>query len=275
MGRLKTRREKLLDDRILVPEEIQIRSLHSLPEFDECVRLQQLTWGRDIVVPSAIFVVGEHTGGFTHGAFDGKRMVGFSMAVAGFRDGQPLLHSHMAAVLPEYQNRGVGRRLKLAQRDDALRKGIPLIEWTFDPLELKNAHFNFNRLGAIARAYIPDCYGITDSPLHAGLPTDRLVAEWWLDSPRVRALMDKNPSPAAPSPDLHAFRVSVPADISELRLSHPARAVEIQSAAREQFQMNFARGFVAFAVEKSPTTAEYLLAPAPSIPGLSLRPLTH
>jgi predicted GNAT superfamily acetyltransferase len=256
--------------------DIQIRPLHSLEEFDECVRLQLLTWGRDITVPSAIFVVGEHTGGLTHGAFDGDRLIGFAMAMAGFRDGHPFLHSHMAAVLPEFRDRGIGRRLKFTQREDALRHGINLIEWTFDPLELKNAHFNFNRLGAIARVYIPNCYGITDSPLHAGLPTDRLVAEWWLDSERVRALLE-NPSAKGPANwDVkEAVRISIPEDIGEIRLVDRSDAFEAQMYVQEEFQKYFAQRLVAFAVEKSASTVDYLLAPASSIPGLSLPPLQH
>lgn len=253
-----------------MPGELQIRPLHSLAEFDECVRLQQITWGRDILVPSAIFVVGEHTGGLTHGAFDGNQMIGFAMALAGFRRGSQFLHSHMAAVLPEHQNRGIGRRLKLAQREDALKQGVNLIEWTFDPLELKNAHFNLNRLGAVARVYIPNCYGITDSPLHAGLPTDRLVAEWWLDSPRVQSVLSDDSSSSRA-----ATRIVVPANIAELKSLDPSRALELQSALRTQFQQAFAQDLVATSVEKSPTTVEYFLEPANSLTGLALPPLCH
>lgn len=257
-----------------MPSDIQIRPLHSVEEFDACVRLQQLTWGREITVPSAIFVVGEHTGGLSHGAFENGKLIGFAMAMAGFRHGRPFLHSHMAAVLPEYRDQGIGRRLKFAQREDALRHGINLIEWTFDPLELKNAHFNFNRLGAIARVYIPNCYGITDSPLHGGLPTDRLVAEWWLDSPRVRALFD-SASPVAAAAASVTARIAIPVDIADLRTSAPSRAVEAQASIREQFQKYFGQGLVAFSVEKSASTVDYLLAPASSIPGLSLPPPSH
>jgi len=253
-----------------VPNEIQVRPLHSLAEFDECVRLQQLTWGRDIVVPSAIFVVGEHTGGLSHGAFEGSRMIGFAMALAGHRDGEGFLHSHMAAVLPEYQNHGIGRRLKLAQREDALDRGIRLIEWTFDPLELKNAYFNFNRLGIIARRYLPNCYGITDSPLHAGLPTDRLVAEWWLDSPRVRAVLGKTPESVRA-----ATRIALPADIGALKVSDPMAALNVQTALREQFQAQFAQGLAATSVEKSGQTVNYILELESSIPGVGSAPQGH
>ena len=119
------------------PSDIEIRHCESLAEYDECVKLELLTWGEHITVPSAIFVVAHHTGGQILGAFDGKRMIGFTLALAGTRGGKPFLHSHMTAVLPEYQNRGIARRLKLFQREDALKNGVPLVEWTFDPLELK------------------------------------------------------------------------------------------------------------------------------------------
>ncbi|MFZ1133728.1 MAG: GNAT family N-acetyltransferase, partial [Candidatus Korobacteraceae bacterium] len=146
------------------------------------VDLEFQVWGfreRD-VVPSQMYVVAAKTGGQVVGAFVGDMMVGFVLAYAGIRDSNPYLHSHMAAVLPEYRDLGVGRRLKLAQRDDALARGIPLIEWTFDPLQTRNAYFNICRLGAVAQRYLLDVYGATSSPLHAGLPTDRLVAEWHL-----------------------------------------------------------------------------------------------
>ncbi len=171
------------------PPDIQIRHCSGLAEYEECVRIQRVTWGDDLIVPSGLSRIAQRTGGQVLGAFDGDRMVGFTLAFAGTRSGEPFLHSHQTAVLPEYRDAGVGRRLKLFQRQDALKRGIKLVEWTFDPLELKNAYFNLVRLGAIARVLIPNCYGITGSALHAGLPTDRLVAEWWLDSVRVKSIL--------------------------------------------------------------------------------------
>ena len=102
------------------------------------------------LVPRRVFILADRIGGQVIGAFDGDVLVGFAMSLPGLRDGRPYLHSHMLAVLPEYRNAGLGRRLKLAQRDDALARGIDLMEWTFDPLEIKNAHLNIARLGAIA-----------------------------------------------------------------------------------------------------------------------------
>lgn len=249
-----------------MPGEIEIRHCHSLAEYDECVRLELATWGESITVPVPIFVVAHHTGGQVLGAFDGAKLIGCTLALAGVRNSTAFLHSHMTAVLPEYQNRGVGRRLKLFQRQDALRRGIHLVEWTFDPLELKNAHFNLSRLGAVARRYIPNCYGITESPLHAGLPTDRLVAEWWLDSPRVQGILADNPLPARGE----AVRIGVPTNFAEIKSRDRAEAARIQSVVREQFQHWFAKDCVATSIETRGETTEYLLEPRTSLSGLDL-----
>ena len=246
--------------------QVQIRPCHSLSEFEECVRLQLIVWGKDIVVPTPVFVVAEHTGGFTHGAFIDSKMVGFSMAFAAYSHSRPFLHSHMAAVAPEYQNTGIGRRLKLAQREDALRAGIGLMEWTFDPLEFRNAHFNLVRLGAIVRRFIPDCYGITDSPLHAGLPTDRLVAEWWLDSERVQSVLARKP----PAKHVEEVRISLPGNLAQIKQKDRAAAARIQSQAAAQFQDFFARGYAATSVEARGANFDYILEPAASIAGLQL-----
>lgn len=247
------------------PPEIEVRHCHSLAEYDECVRLELITWGEAISVPIPLFVVAHHTGGQILGAFHGSRLVGFTMALAGTRPGQQFLHSHMTAVLPEFQNSGVGRRLKLFQREDALRRGIHLVEWTFDPLELKNAYFNLVRLGAVIRRYIPNCYGVTESPLHGGLPTDRLVAEWWLDSERVNSLL------AGSMPRISkAERIPVPTDISELKASDTSGAVRVQSKVREQFQHWFAKGYAVTSIESRGGNTDYILEPAQSIAGLTL-----
>jgi len=247
-------------------DEIQVRHCASLEEYDECVRLEHIVWGEEIAVPSALFVVAHHTGGQVLGAFAGARMVGFTLALAGVRSGAPFLHSHMTAVLPEYRDRGVGRRLKMLQREDALARGIQLIEWTFDPLELKNAHFNLVRLGAIARRFIPNCYGITQSPLHGGLPTDRLVAEWWLGSERVKTVLAGRAAPVCGS----SVRISLQANLEEMKSADLAAAEQIQSEAREQFQKWFAGGYVATAIEDRGDSRDYILEPAGAIAGLLL-----
>src|SRR5580692_7739967 len=187
--------------------DIQIRKCTTLPDFHRCVEIQREVWRESDLEtePYVTFVVAHQTGGQVLGAFDGDTTVGFSMSLVGLHGTAPYLHSHMTGVLASHRDRGVGRMLKLFQRDEALSRDIRLIEWTFDPLELRNAHFNLNRLGAIARQYRPDLYGVTTSPLHRGLATDRLVAEWQLDSPRVVAAIGgliKEPLPAPVSIEL-------------------------------------------------------------------------
>jgi predicted GNAT superfamily acetyltransferase len=181
-----------------MPPDIIVRPLRSLDEFHRCVQIAREVWGEDDLEtePFTTFVIAGLTGGQVLGAFDGDRMVGFTKAFVGYHEGTPYLHSHMTGVLASHRDRRVGRHLKLFQREDALRRGFRLIEWTFDPLETKNAHFNINRLGAICRRYIPNFYGITTSPLHRGMPTDRLLVEWHLDSKRViAAINDLTPDP--------------------------------------------------------------------------------
>jgi predicted GNAT superfamily acetyltransferase len=163
----------------------------------------------------------------------------------------------MVGVAPEYQNRGVGRLLKFAQREEALSRGIDLVEWTFDPLQTRNAHFNLVRLGALVRRLVPNFYGRTSSPLHAGLPTDRLVAEWWLKSPRVvRAISGQTPSAAAT-----AARISLPAAIREICGKDRAEAERIQSRIRQEFAMQFASGRVAVGFEFDEQQSSYILEP--------------
>jgi predicted GNAT superfamily acetyltransferase len=243
---------------------IEVRHCRRLEEFAECVRLQQDTWGQDIVVPSAIFVVAIETGGQVLGAFEGRRLVGFTMALAGIHGNKPFLHSHMTAVLPELRDRGIGRKLKLAQREDALSREIELVEWTFDPLELKNAYFNLVRLGAIVRRFIPNCYGITQSPLHGGLPTDRLLAEWWLDSERVRSILAGRKWLAGKS----VARIGVPVHVGELKEKLRGEAAKVQEKLRAEFERLLGQGYVATGMERAGEFDNYVLEPASSLEGV-------
>jgi predicted GNAT superfamily acetyltransferase len=240
---------------------ILVRHCHGIGEFETCVRLEREVWrSADIdVVPIPLFVVAAETGGQVLGAFHGSELVGFTMAIAGWRNRKPFLHSHMTAVRDGFRDRGIGRQLKLFQRADALAGGISLIEWTFDPLDAKNAYFNFMRLGAIVRRYVPNAYGITTSPLHGALPTDRLVAEWHLRSPRVRrVLAGKRPSLVFSK---NAVRISVPATLQDLKTADPVRAAQIQSEIRAQFTHWLAKGYAATAVASTSSSVDYILEP--------------
>lgn len=239
--------------------EILIRKCESLAEFERCVELQREIWGEaDLEVePVTLFVVASRVGGQVLGAFDAGRMVGYTLALPGIREGRAFLHSHMTGVLGEYRGRGVGRQLKLFQRDEALGRGIRVVEWTFDPLELGNAHFNLNRLGAICRSYVPNLYGVTSSPLHRGLPTDRLMAEWHLDSPRVAGILTGK----LPEPEDAPATVFFPAEFETWRKSGSGEVATVQSRIRGEFQMWFARGYAAIAIRTTPAGTSYLLSP--------------
>jgi len=242
-------------------EGIVVRKCVGIEEFQRCVDLQREIWGeKDLEVePATLFVVAKETGGQVLGAFDGERLVGYTLAVVGFRDGTVFLHSHMTGVHGDYRDRGVGRALKLFQREEALGRGIRLVVWTFDPLETRNAHFNLNRLGAIARKYIPNLYGLTTSPLHLGLPTDRLWAEWQLDSARVAAAV----SDLAGELDTvsSAATIELPAELDRWKRSDGAEVAKVQARIREEFMGWFARGYAAVCVSKSSKGTAYLLAP--------------
>jgi predicted GNAT superfamily acetyltransferase len=171
-------------------------------------------------------------------------MIGFVMALPGIKNdpegARPYLHSHMLAVRQAYRNQGIGLRLKLEQRIDALKRGIRHMEWTFDPLEIKNAYFNIHRLGAIVREYRPDFYGVSSSRLQGGLPTDRLFAEWELDSARVEQVLDGHP----PATLRVEERIKVPAAIYQWKASDTDRdrALAVQLENRESFHRAFQKG---------------------------------
>jgi len=238
---------------------IAIRQLHKLDEFSDVLHLQKVIWGFDDVelLPLRFLVVVSKVGGHVFGAYDGDRMVGFCFAIPGIKPGSmPYLHSHMLGVLPAYHNAGIGRRLKLQQREEALTRGIKLIEWTFDPLELKNAFLNIQKLGAIVRRYYPNQYGTTSSPLHGGLPTDRCIAEWWIDSPRVRTILAGETTVPHPGE-----RIAYPADIARIRKEDNGRAREIQKANATRFLHCFERGLAVTAFTRTETEGAYLLEP--------------
>lgn len=223
-------------------DSIELRYCKEIAEFQACVSLQKEVWNFSDadLIPVRMFVVASKIGGQIIGAFDGATLVGFALSIPGARNGNAYLHSHMLAVREPYRNLGLGRRLKLAQRDEAVTRGFELMEWTFDPLEIKNAYLNIERLGAIVRRYTLNQYGTSSSPLQGGLPTDRCVAEWWLNSKRVTDLMEEGVRPQI-DPEK---TITVPAEIYEWK-SDPVnrdRAREVQLANRQQFLNAFSSG---------------------------------
>ena len=231
-------------------DSIALRRCHGLEEFRACVALQKEVWNfTDAeLVPLRMFVVADKVGGQVMGAFHGKDMVGFALSVPGTRTGHVYLHSHMLAVRKDHRNLGLGRRLKLMQREDALARGIELIEWTFDPLEIKNAYLNIEKLGAIARRYNINQYGVTSSPLQGGLPSDRLIAEWWLKSKRVETLR----APGKNSPFVRESSIEVPAKIYDWKAAPETRgqAQQVQERNRQEFLRAFSRGLSVLGYER-------------------------
>ena len=172
---------------------ITFKQLKTPEDLIPCEGLQEAVWGfnkDDVIPPRFMRVLCKH-GGFAMGAFDDDTMVGFVFGVPAIHYGRPSQHSHMLAVLPEYRNHNIGYKLKIAQREEALGRNIDLITWAFDPLQSRNAHLNINKLGVIACSYDINLYGeSSSSKLHSGLGTDRLLAEWWLVSDKVKTVID-------------------------------------------------------------------------------------
>jgi predicted GNAT superfamily acetyltransferase len=238
---------------------LTIRRCDTLEEMQACFALQKEVWrfSDAELIPVRMFVVANKIGGQVIGAFVQKddekngeqggeetnresELIGFALAIPGVRNGHSYLHSQMLAVRRRYRNGGLGRRLKLWQREDALARGFELMEWTFDPLEIKNAYLNIEKLGAIARRYNVNQYGITSSPLQGGLPSDRLIAEWWMKSARVEAAL----AGALRAEFECRDRIEVPAEIYEWKADATtrARALAVQESNRERFQEAFGNG---------------------------------
>ena len=231
---------------------LELRSCHHVGEFRQAQALEKEVWGFDDLelIPARFFVVGEKIGGHLLAAYDGTNMVAFVFGLPAVRAGRHFIHSHMLAVKEPLRNTGLGREMKLFQRELALSEGYDLIEWTFDPLEIKNAYFNLEKLGAVARHYVVNQYGLTSSPLQGGLPSDRLVAEWWLQSPRVEETLRTGKRPEAEI----TGHVEIPAQIYRWKAQTETRALaaEAQRSVREQFQKVFSEGLTVVGYERAP-----------------------
>jgi predicted GNAT superfamily acetyltransferase len=241
-------------------DAISVRKCTTLAEFEDCVALQREVWGEEDleIEPVSGFIVASETGGQVIGAFDGAKLIGYTLGLVGYRDGSIFIHSHHTGVHHDYRDRRIGRKLKLFQRDEALSRDIRLVQWTFDPLELRNAHFNLNRLGGIARTYKPNLYGITSSPLHRGLATDRLLVEWHLDSKRVVAAI----SDLVREPDCSgSSRIGLPVELEQWKQADVAAVKKLQDRIRVEFTNYFNRGYATVGTCKTSQGTDYILVP--------------
>ena len=240
------------------PDGVTFRSLSSLPDYEACIELQRRTWGRDFsdVVPLSILKVTQKAGGIAAGAFsrDGE-MLGFVYGLAGYEDGQAFHWSHMLAVDPVARDLGLGTRLKLYQRELLLPLGIEEVRWTYDPLEARNAHLNFNHLGVGIAEYVEDMYeGELFSDLAKGIGTDRFIVSWKIASERVaRALVDRRAGAEAPfreAPIVNQelaeaprVRVEVPENIQGVKEQDPDAAAAWRPSTRRAFEHYLAQGY--------------------------------
>jgi len=286
--------------------DIQIRDLTAIDEFRQVIALEKAIWGYTdegdlVTVPVFIFTV--HRGASLIGAYlsSGQgseltlgaggvgQMVGFAYAVVGMKNGKPMLWSHMAGVLPEFRG-GLGYRLKLAQRDRALAQGYDLIEWTFDPMQAMNAHFNFAKLGGVVEEYAPNFYGESTSVLHRGTPTDRVVLSWKIAEPHVvRRLEQQSPElrvkthEVAEAPIVNTtvmegewrkttkidltikerrLWIEIPTGFTEMQQRAPDRALAWRMDVRQMFDEYLAKGYraVDFVLQREAGFGRYLLA---------------
>ena len=235
---------------------ISFRPCHDLRDFEQIAAVQEKIWGDSSreLLPTHVLVAIEKTGGQIFGAFHGEEMIGYLLGLVGVKNGEPYIHSHMTGLLSEYQHCGLGYQLKLKQREDALTRNIRRIEWTFDPFKLRNAYFNFNKLGAIAKTYLPNVYGITVSHFDQGMPTDRLLAEWEIDSLRVEKILHQDSTGSG------SYEVATaPRTVPKIFVPEEGQTLELQTEIREKFQTAFAEGLMVTGVERVEQGMNYCL----------------
>jgi predicted GNAT superfamily acetyltransferase len=270
---------------------MELRDLTTIDEFRQIVELERQIWGVDYddVVTVPILTVTVKRGGVLIGAFDGSRIVGFVYSLPGIKDGKPIQWSHMLGVLDEYRSAGLGRTLKLEQRQRSLEIGCDLVEWTYDPMQAANAHLNFVKLGAVVEEYAIDVYGESTSRLHKGTPTDRFIAQWWIREPHVVRRIESTSTvairtkEAADAPLANQTRtagkwlaceayqlgrserriwVEIPTGFTEMQVEDPKLALDWRMTTRAIFTNYFDRGYraVDFVLDKPSGRGRYLLA---------------
>ena len=245
------------------PDGLTFRPLSSVADFDACIELQRQTWGRDFsdVVPLSILKIAQKAGGIAAGAFTGDgHLLGFVFGLTGLRGVRPFHWSHMLAVTPAGRDLGLGTRLKLYQRECLLPLGIDEVQWTYDPLESRNAHLNFNHLGVGIAEYVEDMYeGEMGSDLAAGIGSDRFIVSWRIASERVAfALRDRRAGSEEPFreapvvnpggviegglPEAPRVRVEIPESIQDVKAGRPEAAMAWRESTRHAIEIYLARG---------------------------------
>jgi predicted GNAT superfamily acetyltransferase len=244
-----------------VNNEIKIRECMTLDELAACVDLQRDVFSLPEIEISPVrhFVVTKNAGGFVLGAFSSGELVGFVLSVPAFLRGEKAFYSHMTAVRADHQGSGIGAGLKWAQRDRALAEGVKIIKWTFEPVKARNAFFNLEKLGAIVTEYHVDFYGTDYSTLpeeKIGLASDRLFAEWHLESEKVKALAAAESFREERGP---ARKILIPSDWSALVREGAKEALAEQLRVRGEFENAFASGLIGRGFVRDGAAPHYLL----------------
>ena len=244
-------------------KEIEIRECTTFDVLSECVELQREVFALPEIEISPVrhLIVTVNAGGFVLGAFDGKMLVGFVLSVPAFLRGQAAYYSHMTAVKATHQSSGIGGRLKWAQRDKALSLGVKFVKWTFEPWKARNAYFNLEKLGAILSEYQPNFYGIdyttaSTGGVPIGLASDRLFAEWHLESAKVIALSNGEEFIETDTPEVE---IAVTPDWAALVARDSSEAIAEQKRLKAEFEPAFERGLVGKAFRRDEKTPAYLL----------------
>jgi len=242
---------------------ILVRECTTIEDLSACVALQRSVFALpDLEIsPVRHLVVTMHAGGFTLGAFDGPRLVGFVLSVPAFLHGEPAFYSHMAAVDQDYQGLGIGARLKWSQREAALEKGVRYIKWTFQPVQARNAYFNLEKLGARVAVYAPDFYGtdygtLPGQPAQLGLESDRLIAEWRLLDEKPVALANGDTFTDEREPERKIITTN---EWARLVIETPGEARRLQDRIREEFLEAFSEGLVCESFERHESLPAFLL----------------
>jgi predicted GNAT superfamily acetyltransferase len=243
--------------------KINLRECTTVEELGDCVQLQRDVFALPEIEISPVrhFIVTKNAGGFTLGTFVDDELVGFVLSVPAFLRGEKAFYSHMTAVKKEFQSYGIGAKLKWAQREKALEKNVRYIKWTFQPVQARNAFFNLEKLGAIVRHYEPNFYGTDYSTSHEidgnlGLDSDRLFAEWHLESEKVKALANGE---TYQETDEIVQKIGIPNNWNEIAEADTVKAIAEQNRIKTEFQNAFAKGLIVKGFERSETAPKYLL----------------
>ncbi len=243
--------------------DIEIRECTTFGDLSNCVDLQREVFALPEIEISPVrhLIVTVNAGGFVLGAYSGEELVGFVLSVPAFLRGQSAFYSHMTAVKATFQSVGIGGRLKWAQRDKALSLGVKFVKWTFEPWKARNAYFNLEKLGAIVSEYQPNFYGIdyatySTAGVPIGLASDRLFAEWHLESPKVTAFANGDPFVETESPEVE---IEVTPDWAALVARDSNSAIAEQKRLKAEFETAFERGLVGRGFKRDDETPAYLL----------------